>query len=207
MGLEKYRITEPEEGECLTVYDKANNPIGIVNRKEAIEQGLLVEGVQLWIINPDNNQVLMQKRNRNKKNNPGKIDVSVSGHVKPDETPTQAMLREAREEIGFRDSQLLFGKMQKFTQTQIDLRKFGRQGNYAMTFFLAFLNFPLDTYIKNDEEVEQLFFMDYEEFKSKVRKGDTEMLMPNSEQTESIFSILDEKILERNQNKGKEMII
>ena len=207
MGLEKYRITEPEDGECLTVYDKANNPIGIVNRKEALEKGLLVEGVQLWIINPNNNQVLMQKRNRNKKNNPGKIDVSVSGHIKPIETPTQAMLREAREEIGFRDSQLLFSKMQKFAQTKIDLRQYGRQGNYAMTFFLAFLDFPLDSYQKNDEEVEQLFFMDYEELKSRVRKGDTEMLIPNSEQTETIFAILDEKMQERNQNKGKEMII
>lgn len=207
MGLEKYRITETEDGECLTVYDKANNPIGIVNRREAIEKGLLVEGVQLWIINPDNNQVLMQKRNRNKKNNPGKIDVSVSGHVKPNETPTQAMLRETSEEIGFKDSQLLCSKMQKFAQNQIDLRKFGRQGNYSMTFYLAFLDFSLDSYQKNDGEVETLFFMDYEELKQRVRKNDSEMLIPKSEQTETIFSILDEKIQERNQNKGKEMII
>ena len=185
MGLEK---------ESLTVYSGANQPIGIENREDAIKKGLLVEGVQLWIINPDTNQVLMQKRSKNKKNNPGKIDVSVSGHVKPTETPTQAILREASEELGIQDRQLLFSKIQKISNFQIDLRKFGREGNYIMTFFLAFLNDSLDTYVKDDEEVEQLFLMDYEELKQRVRQNDSEMLIPKSEQTEKIFSILDEKI-------------
>ena len=185
MGLEK---------ESLIVYSGANQPIGIENREDAIKKGLLVEGVQLWIINPDTNQVLMQRRSKNKKNNPGKIDVSVSGHVKSTETPTQAILREASEELGIKDRQLLFSKIQKIANSQIDLRKFGRQGNYIMTFFLAFLNDSLDTYVKDDEEVEQLFLMDYEELKQRVRQNDSEMLIPKSEQTERIFSILDEKI-------------
>ena len=185
MGLEK---------ENLTVYSRANQPIGTENREDAIKKGLLVEGVQLWIINPHTNQVLMQKRSKNKKNNPGKIDVSVSGHVKPIETPTQAILREASEELGITDRQVLFSKLQKIANSQIDLRKFGRQGNYIMTFFLAFLNDSLDTYVKDDEEVEQLFFMDYEELKRRVRENDSEMLIPKSEQTEAIFTILDKKI-------------
>ena len=182
------------EKESLTIYSRANQPIGTVDREEAIKRGLLVEGVQLWIVNPDTNQVLMQRRSRNKKNNPGKIDVSVSGHVKSTETPTQAILREASEEIGITDRQALFSKMQKITKGQIDLRKYGRQGNYMMTFFLVFLNDSLDTYIKDDEEVEELFLMDYEELKRRVRENDSEMLIPKSEQTERIFSILDEKI-------------
>ena len=82
MSLEQYRVTQRSEEENLTIYNEANQPIGTADRKEVIEKGLLVEGVQLWVINPDTNQVLMQKRSKNKKNNPGKIDVSVSGHVK-----------------------------------------------------------------------------------------------------------------------------
>ena len=92
---------------------------------------------------------------------------------------------------------LLCSKMQKIAHTQIDLRKFGRHGNYIMTFFLAFLTDSLDTYIKNDEEVEELFLMDYEELKRRVRENDSEMLIPKSEQTENMFSILDEKIRKR----------
>lgn len=202
MGLEQYRIKKQNEGENLTFYNEDNQPIGTVKREEGINRGLLLEGVQLWVINPTNNQVLMQRRSKSKKNNPGKIDVSVSGHVKPHETATQAILREAREEIGLKDSQQLCAKMQKFAQDQIDLRKYGKQGNYVMTFFVAFLNNPLDIYVKDDEEVEELFFMDYEELKKRVRKADSEMLIPKSEKTETIFTILDDKI--KNLEKGKE---
>lgn len=204
MGLEQYRITQQNQSENLTIYNEENQPIGIVDREEAIKKGLLVEGVQLWVINPETTQVLMQKRSKNKKSNPGKIDVSVSGHVKPHETATQAMLREASEEIGLKDSQQLYSKMQKFAENQIDLRKYGRQGNYSMTFFLLFSKDSLDAYTKDDDEVEELFFMDYEELKRRVREEDSEMLIPKSEKTEAIFSILDKKI--RNRNQGKEMI-
>ena len=198
MGLEQYRITQQNEYECLTIYNKSNQPIGTVDREDAIKKGLLVEGVQLWVINPDNNQVLMQRRSKNKKNNPGKIDVSVSGHVKTNETTIQAILREASEEIGLKDKQKLCSIMQKFAHNQIDLRNHGMQGNYVMTYFVAFLNNSLDTYSKNEDEVEELFFMDYEELKSRVRNADPEMFIPKSEQAETIFSILDEMIKNRN---------
>ena len=206
MGLEQYRITQQNEGENVTIYNEVNQPIGIADRAEALKKGLLVEGVQLWIINPDTNQVLMQRRSKNKKSNPGKIDVSVSGHVKPHETPTQAMLREAGEEIGLTNSQQLCSQMQRFAENQIDLRKYGRQGNYAMTYFLAFLKHPLDFYVRDDKEVDELFFMDYNELKRRAREDDSEMLIPKSEKTETIFSILDEKIQKRNleERKGQE---
>lgn len=104
------------------------------------------------------------------------------------------MLREASEEIGLKDFQYLCSKMQKICENQIDLRKYGKQGNYAMSFYLAFLENPLESYIKQDSEVEELFFMDYEELKKRVRNDDPEMLMPKSEESEKLFSILDEKI-------------
>jgi len=204
MGLEQYRIIQHNEKEILTIFNQKRQPIGIAEREEAIKKGLLVEGVQLWVINPDTNQVLMQKRSKNKKSNPGKIDVSVSGHVQPHETATQAMLREAREEIGIKDLQYLCSKMQKIAEEQVDLRKYGRQGNYAMTFFVAFLNAPLNEYHKDGNEVDELFFMNYDELKRRVRENDSEMLIPKSEETETIFSMLDEKIKNRNQEKGKE---
>lgn len=197
MGLEKYKISRESQEESLTFYNEQNEPIGIVNREEGINRGLLLEGVQLWIINPENNQVLMQRRSRNKQNNPSKIDVSVSAHVEPDETAIQAMLREAREEIGLADSEYLYSKMQKFAENKINLADYGRQGRYIMHFYLAFLNNPLESYTKQDSEVEELFFMDYDEVKRRVRSDDPEMLMPKSDEAEKIFSALDEKIKAR----------
>ena len=206
MGLEKYKISRENQEESLTFYNEQNEPIGIVNREEGINRGLLLEGVQLWIINPETNQVLMQRRSRNKQNNPNKIDVSVSAHVDPDETATQAMLREAREEIGLTDSEYLYNNMQKFAENKINLTDYGRQGRYIMHFYLAFLDNSLESYTKQDSEVEELFFMDYEEVKRRVRCDDPEMLMPKSDEAERIFSILDEKIKMRNfkeQAKGR----
>lgn len=201
MGLEKYKIGQTaDEGEVLTFYNEKNEPIGIVKREEGIDRGLLLEAVQLWVINPETNQVLMQRRSRNKKNNPGKIDVSVSGHVSENETPTQAMLREAHEEIGVEREQL-FSNLQKFAETKINLADFGRQGRYIVHMYLSFSKNPIESYIKQDSEVEELFFMDYEEVKRRVRSNDSEMLIPKSKETERIFTILDEKIL--NRGKGK----
>ena len=203
MGLEKYKISRENQEESLTFYNEQNEPIGIVNREEGINRGLLLEGVQLWIINPETNQVLMQRRSRNKQNNPNKIDVSVSAHVDPDETATQAMLREAREEIGLTDSEYLYNNMQKFAENKINLTDYGRQGRYIMHFYLAFLNNSLESYNKQDSEVEELFFMDYEEVKRRVRSDDPEMLMPKSDEAEKLFSALDEKIKART-SKGEE---
>lgn len=203
MGLEKYKISRGSQEESLTFYNEQNEPIGIVNREEGINRGLLLEGVQLWIINPETNQVLMQRRSKNKQNNPYKIDVSVSAHVDPDETATQAMLREAREEIGLTDSEYLYNNMQKFAENKINLADYGRQGRYIMHFYLAFLNNPLESYTKQDSEVEELFFMDYEEVKRRVRSDDPEMLMPKSDEAEKLFSALDEKIKART-SKGEE---
>ena len=198
MGLEKYKISRGNQEESLTFYNEQNEPIGIVNREEGINRGLLLEGVQLWIINPETNQVLMQRRSKNKKNNPNKIDVSVSGHVDTNETATQAMLREASEEIGLTDSEYLYNKMQKFDENKIDLADYGRQGRYIMHFYVAFLDNPLESYTKQDSEVEELFFMDYEEVKKRIRNDDKEMLMPKSDEAEMIFSKLDEKIKAKN---------
>lgn len=203
MGLEKYKISRGNQEESLTFYNEQNEPIGIVNREEGINRGLLLEGVQLWIINPETNQVLMQRRSKNKQNNPYKIDVSVSAHVDPDETATQAMLREAREEIGLTDSEYLYNNMQKFAENKINLADYGRQGRYIMHFYLAFLNNPLESYTKQDSEVEELFFMDYEEVKRRVRSDAPEMLMPKSDEAEKLFSALDEKIKART-SKGEE---
>ena len=203
MGLEKYKISRGNQEESLTFYNEQNEPIGIVNREEGINRGLLLEGVQLWIINPETNQVLMQRRSKNKQNNPYKIDVSVSAHVDPDETATQAMLREAGEEIGLTDSEYLYNNMQKFAENKINLADYGRQGRYIMHFYLAFLNNPLESYTKQDSEVEELFFMDYEEVKRRVRSDDPEMLMPKSDEAEKLFSALDEKIKART-SKGEE---
>ena len=63
------------EDEIVNYYDKNGNKIGTVEREEGIEKGLLLKAVQIWIINRETKQVLMQERSHKKVNDPGMIDV------------------------------------------------------------------------------------------------------------------------------------
>ena len=96
-----------------------------------------------------------------------------------------------------------YTKQKLLQENKINLADYGRQGRYIMHFYLAFLNNPLESYTKQDSEVEELFFMDYEEVKRRVRSDDPEMLMPKSDEAEKLFSALDEKIKART-SKGEE---
>lgn len=53
----------------------------------------------VWLVTPDG-RVLLQRRASKKENWPDLWDISVAGHVSAGETPIDAAIREAREELG-----------------------------------------------------------------------------------------------------------
>lgn len=109
------------EDEIVNYYDKNGNKIGTVEREEGIEKGLLLKAVQIWIINPETKQVLMQERSYKKVNDPGMIDVSASGHVQTGEAPMQAIIREGKEEIGERAFEKLIPTIKKLNEFELSL--------------------------------------------------------------------------------------
>ena len=133
-----------EKQEILNYYDDNYNKIGTITREEGIKQNLLLEAVQIWIINPKNNKVLMQKRNE-KDNDSYMIDISTSGHVKEYETAMQAIIREVSEEIGIKPEEL-YGKTQEMMIAQTDFTKLGRKGRYFIHEYIAYLDHPLSYY-------------------------------------------------------------
>lgn len=87
--------------ELLDVLDATGNYTGqIADRATAHADGLWHKGVVLFIINPDHQRVLLQKRSQSKKLWPGLWDVGVGGHVDAGEFGFQAIIREAAEELG-----------------------------------------------------------------------------------------------------------
>ncbi len=61
---------------------------------------LLHPVVHLHILSPGRDMVLLQRRSMSKDIQPGRWDTAVGGHVDAGESVDQALLREAREEIG-----------------------------------------------------------------------------------------------------------
>ena len=69
-------------------------------RNECHSKGLWHRAIVVFIVSPNGQKVLLQKRSKNKKLWPDMWDVAVGGHVDAGEFGYQAGLREAKEELG-----------------------------------------------------------------------------------------------------------
>lgn len=182
------------EDEIVNYYDKNGNKIGTVEREEGIEKGLLLKAVQIWIINPETKQVLMQERSHKKVNDPGMIDVSASGHVQTGEAPMQAIIREGKEELGERAFEKLIPTIKKLNEFEIDFSKDGRKGKYLTNEYLAYSCEKLEAYTKQDSEVEKLFFMDYEEVKKMIINKEKNCRIPYNKDTKKLLELIDNEL-------------
>ncbi len=193
--LEQYKIEtkEDSEKEEVNYYDEQGNKIGTVDRKEGIQKGLLLEAVQLWIIDPDTKQILVQKRSKQKSIDSGKIDSSCNGHVRSYEIPEQAVLREAFEEIGVNPLEV-YQNMKKIMTVTVDLTKVGGKGDYIAHEYITFLKHPISYYKLQKEEVEEIFFMDYETLRKETLKENSNMRMPNTKEAEEFFDLLGKEL-------------
>jgi len=85
--------------ELFDVLDDTGTPTGRAKRRAAVHRdGDWHRAFHLWVVHPDG-YVLLQRRSREKDLAPGKVDVSVGGHLRAGEVWLHA-LREAEEEIG-----------------------------------------------------------------------------------------------------------
>ena len=88
-----------EAGEVLDLLDAHGDPTGEKKARAAVHRdGDWHRAFHLWVVHPDG-YVLLQRRAKTKDLAPGKVDVSVGGHLRAGEIWIDA-LREAEEEIG-----------------------------------------------------------------------------------------------------------
>ncbi len=88
-----------DAAESLDLLDEHGDPTGETKPRAAVHRdGDWHRAFHLWVMHPDG-YVLLQRRSRTKDLAPGKVDVSVGGHLRAGEIWLDA-LREAEEEIG-----------------------------------------------------------------------------------------------------------
>lgn len=92
--------------EIFPLVDETGNTIGQASRSKCHDGSKLLHPViHLHVFNSQG-ELFLQKRSASKDIQPGKWDSSVGGHIDLNETPQQAALREAKEEIGLQGIQI-----------------------------------------------------------------------------------------------------
>lgn len=86
--------------EYLDVLDENENMTGEQKEKDKILRDKNYRrAVHLWIMNPENEKILLQKRSRKKASHAMEWDITAGGHIKTGESSFHALIRETYEEL------------------------------------------------------------------------------------------------------------
>ncbi len=177
------------------VYDQTGKLKRIIDKKresEVTEQEWL-GGVTCFVIN-ESNEVLIEKR-VNKGLTPGKLDLC-SGHIDGEETETQAMIRELREELGIEFDEAI--NVMKITQKPLPL-KFESSGKYK-NFFISFycLKRSNSNITFQTDEIEKIVWLPLNEVFELIKSGRTKF------PKDSNYDLIFEKIIDICKDKEQE---
>lgn len=154
--------------ELLDVVDEENHLTGKVEDKEIIhKRGLWHREVAAWIMN-NKGEILIQKRAKTKKQNPNKWSLT-AGHIDAGESAEDGMHREVLEEIGV--------DIQKFSRIKIakiqeEHPNSNTTNNYFSYIFFVKVNYNLEDYKIQEEELSELKYITIEELEQIIKNKD-----------------------------------
>lgn len=173
--------------ELLDVYTEDNEKrIGKAERGVVHYFNLWHREVACWIVN-EKNEILLQRRSSNKKQQPNMLAVT-AGHVDVDETPNEAVLREVNEELGM-------DNLIEDDFTYIDTFKAENPNNYHYKYvYLLRTNKKLEELIMQETEVSELLFVSIEKLKEMIKLPNTEITFAKHFYTPIILNKIEELI-------------
>lgn len=177
--------------ELLDVLDEEGNSTGNVETKaEIYKMGLWHRSVHIWIIN-DNKELLVQKRNPNKKTFPNLWAISSAGHVLAGETSIKSGLRELKEELDVdaTEKELKYLFTIKRVQSHHD--------SYIRVFddvYLLHRNIDVDKTKLQVEELTDIKYIYYEYLETMLKEKD-DNYVPYTEEHEKLFAFLKDSYL------------
>lgn len=175
-------IKKPQNQILYKAYDKNGNLKGMIKSKQEqnISNDIWLSGVTCFVLN-EKNEVLIEKRAK-KGITPGKLDLC-SGHINGQETPTQAIIRELKEELGIEIEESM--NVIKLTQQAFPLifEDNSKKRNFFINFYCLKRN-NSDVKIQK-EEVEEIIYLPLQKCFELIQDGKTKF--PKYYNYEEIF--------------------
>lgn len=157
--------------EYIDIVTKEGKPTGKSELKSVIHtKGYYHHTAHIWFYTSEGN-ILLSQRSAKKTICPLMWDVSVAGHIDAGETPEKAGIRETEEEIGLSISEKDLYKIGVFECFQS--YESGIIDNEFHNTYIAELKVPLLKLIPQEEEVEALKLVSFDEFEKLIKNIDS----------------------------------
>jgi len=166
--------------EYLDILDKKGSKTGDSKSYDEVhEKGFIHRTVHIWILN-SKKELLIQKREKNRRAYPSHWDISAAGHISAGQTSLEAAQRETKEELGIEISSSEFQYL--FTvEEHIILNDGTYINNEFQDVFMVRKDLDILQIKLIDGEVEAVRFLSLGEFKKWV-KGQMEPMVPHEEE-------------------------
>jgi len=176
--------------ENIDILDENGNKTGEILSREVVHQkGLWHKTVHIWLVN-DNNEILMQKRSSEKKTNPNKWTTSTSGHLSAGDESRTGAVRELHEEIGVEiaeeELEYLFTVREEHIYTDLIDRE-------IVDVYLLRKNLCIEDFKLQKEEVSEVKWLTFEDFKDKVKNYNQNNIVNHKEMFDKLIEILTKK--------------
>ena len=161
--------------EFLDIVDETGQPTGeIVDRETAHAKGVLHRTSHVWLARKKNGkiQILLQKRAKHKSSFPGCYDISSAGHIPAGDNYEISALRELKEELGVKaeEKDLIYCGDRKVIWDDVFFGKPFHDRQISRV-FLLWLDREESEFTIQEEEVDSVLWMDFEQCYAGVQNG------------------------------------
>jgi isopentenyldiphosphate isomerase len=167
--------------------EKGEKTSEVRDKKDVHRLGLIHRHSHVYFLN-SKEEILLQKRAKNKKAYPGLWDASASGHVSSGQSSIEGIQRETMEELG--QSLPLSAFLYLFTDRENMILNNGTHTENAYNdIYLVHFGAPLEKFILPIDEVEEVRWISKEEFEKWVQ-GEGEPLTPHHKEYKKLLEYL-----------------
>lgn len=176
--------------EFFDILDENGNKTGKIKSRSSVHQdGDWHRAEHIWIINEDND-ILLQRRCQTKDSDPNMLDISCAGHLISGDKPLEGALRELKEELNL---DVTIEDLKYITTLKRSPKHDnGFIDNEYDDLYLLRINKKIDELTFQKEEISEILFVPYQEFKKMV-SDKREDLVIYPDEYKILFEILDKE--------------